>query len=371
MTINSDVLESYNWDDDYVLTVADNATFAVYRITSMISILSSICILMETWADLRAGVGTTVTRILFSLQLGLIPAMVCYFIGSWAAPTHAESNALGARGTIATCEAVGFVLNFGNFVAIQWDIALSITYVLMIRYNTPVDKLKKMEYYFHGIIWSIGLAASIPPLFLDLYNENWEICGLDVSPHTCIDDGNCFRGDPEILPIFQAIVVFVSLLGIGISAFAMVSIYLYARKLEARNSIYSSGELSHNRSSNQEVSTRIAWQGIMYSGAILLSYLPSAIHLFIDIAFGMWSSWFSVFEVALRTLYGFFYLLVFLRQRPMDNMRTTYGRFIRRLVYCEGVSLYRIRASQENEGKGDEDKEETYRQQGRSISADL
>ena len=66
---------------------------------------------------------TTVTRILFAM-------MLCHIMASLASD-ESISIIPGTRENTATCEAQGFILNFAAHGIMFWDMALSMTYVLI------------------------------------------------------------------------------------------------------------------------------------------------------------------------------------------------------------------------------------------------
>ena len=326
------------------------------QVTGAICALSGICLAVETWGDIRAAgdAANSITRILFSASIGIITFGVGAAMGTLTSPTEMEGFIWGAKGTVRTCEMQGFLLCSGLYVAIAWDIALSFTFVLMVRYNWRKKNLAKVEKVVHAIVWAFAIGTSVAAVVTDSMNPSGFDCFMGVSPLYCDTraEDDCVRGE-EYSALLMVIYFVIITLGTIINMACMLTLYLTARHRERRNQRYSRG-LSHTESttnfsrrsitipqrvenqaprrSAQEpqhrLSNRIATQGMLYTSVWLGTGVPI---ILVSILAPEWSSGPSVvFLQSWVNLYGFFYLFPFLRHRK--QMRTRYGTWIKYLL---------------------------------------
>lgn len=339
-----DLWAGYDEYYGYDLTSVDKATFVLVRIFGGLSLLSVICTASETWADHRAGKGTTVTRILLPYQFSLLLNSIAYVLGTWPSPSGAP-DVWGASGTVQTCEAQGFILQLATQSGVPWDICLSVTYVLMVRYNWSHHRLRRMEPYFHMFIWPFGLAAAIIPLRLELYNNNWEVCWIDSVPWDCEGsyrlggETDCIRGDNGW--IYQLAFSGFPVIGMLVAIACMVSIYLYIRCVEKKNQRYYSGPGRLLQVNRHRRSRQAAVRGMLYSSTMVLTYAPLFVGMAIDKLTGVWRPNVTLITSPLATCNGLFVMLVFVQTRK--RMRTRYGRAVRKVlcgVCCCSCALW-------------------------------
>ena len=158
-----------------------NAAFCVRAAIAAASMLGSICIVMETHADWRQSRATTVTRILFLLHslnvLGMFGSMLHTIPAPKELPERLQSKGLlGPRGSLTSCSIQGFLFQIAIQGVLLWDACLSMTYVMIIRWNWPDAKLVRFEKWAHAFIWTFVLVTSIVPLVGKMYNYNGNIC---------------------------------------------------------------------------------------------------------------------------------------------------------------------------------------------------
>jgi hypothetical protein len=161
-------------DDDYVITAKDKASAILPKITSLLSILGSSCIIAEVVAEHKRGRGKATNRLLFSMSVSDIIFSTAWFFSTWAAPKDAD-YIWNPVGTTATCEAQGFMVQLGWTATPLFNICLSWYYLLMVRYNWHEVRLKRLDPWVHGSIWALSLTLAIFPIPMDLYNNTWEV----------------------------------------------------------------------------------------------------------------------------------------------------------------------------------------------------
>jgi hypothetical protein len=319
------------------------------RISAGIGLVAAVGIMVEkTYADHNAGASTTnsatITRILFLLAMCLVIINAMLMIGATAADILVQPAAWGAKGTTATCNAQGAICTFGSMASFALDFSLSIAYVLILRYNWPPSRLRRLETYMHATVWSIALAIAVPPLFLELYNPVLGLCYPYAAPLGCIED-ECIRGQPLTEFIFGSLMTLVLAADVLVSIACMLSIYLHAKRLEARNERYASGSmqisvgdaaassLRNLGPSSQVRSTRVAWQGFLISGSVVVSKVLMAIILWVTYGDGHSTTLLDILALwpLICTVCSFFCSL---RGSERKCARVTVGCFD---IYCATV----------------------------------
>lgn len=341
---------SLDEEEDYYQ--AETLALILPRITAIISLFAVVCVALEAYSDIlatrqgssvvttrsnrvRASTNnstSTITRIQLFYQIPLFCHALAFALGTTPAPS--ELDVWGAAGNTATCEAQGFLLQFGIFGNIGWDVALSTAYLLMVRYNMPSARLLSLEKYYHLIIWPIVLLLCIYPLIMDMYNMNHSVCWLESYPNDCVGD-ECERGAGASL--MQTIASGFGVLHLLYSIAVMMSIYCGIRGLEDRNRRYGSrsfGEENNPTPTNRRYSRAVAVQGMLYAGGMILTTLPTAAYIIVYNLTGLWSPGFGIFATSLTPLMGYVNFVIFIRGRSVEDCQTQYGKLMRRLHSC-------------------------------------
>jgi hypothetical protein len=337
--------ELYSDIPEEVLTIEpiEKAYHVLSRISAGIGLVAAVGIIVETYVDHNAGGSTTnyatITRILFLLAMCLAIINAMLMIGATAADKLMQPAEWGAMGTMATCNAQGVICTFASMATFALDVFLSIAYVLIIRYNWSPSRLRRLETYMHATVWPIALTLAVPPLFLELYNPGLGFCYPHAAPLNCIED-ECIRGQQLTGFIFGSLMMLVLAADVLLSIACMISIYLHAKRLEARNDLYASGSTQFSAGdtagslrnlgpSSQRRSTRVAWQGFFISGSVVVSKVPITIILWVTYGVGH-TELLDIFAMVAANMYGVLLFLLFARHRK--QMRTAYGRVLRRIL---------------------------------------
>ena len=368
---NDDIYSNLIYEDDYVVTTHVKIRYCFTRLAGWITFLSAFCILLETMGDIRSRTGTHVTRFLFVMQIGQVLVGLSWMVGVWAAPSFVPDAWSSEQGTILTCEIFGFFMSLGSSLVLLYNSALSVLYLLMVRYNWRTQSLNKYEKIIHLIIIPTSLAVSIPPWPLDLYNFGWEICWIESFPLGCTED-NCNRGtNPLQTYLFIVLNIAMIVLSMTLSVGCMISIFLFVRRIELRNTRYSTiycstpgigegegeqqepppnglisayfsklsstqrprGSSCHQQpqptpNPNQFIRTRkTAYQGIRYASTNLIASTP----ILIQIVFQIKNPYFLYVSSCSNALHGFYYLMFFLQDRT--TLHTKYGRLWKHILF--------------------------------------
>ena len=383
---DDDVWKTHIDDDDWVRYIhpADYGYFTILRAFSGLSVFASLCIVLESIADLKSissstgngqsrrrgvnGINATISRILLTMHSFVMILMICFTLGMVMVPKNVPDNHSGgykAHGNMATCTAQGFLLTLSSTAIAAWDIALCATYILILMHNWTAQQLRHAEPYFFAFAAAISLGISIPPLFNQSYNYRWGVCTLQsYKPfcHAYPEDPNwtCERGEDYI--IYSAIhAAFISISAL-VGLITMCKIYAKVRRLEVATARYDfsatptrqqrffrrnqsndtfasqqspTGASRSTHANRQSKSRQFAIQALLYSGtAVTASIFMISATVYNATAEGG-DGYLSLITGCTYASYGTIYLMIFLRNR--SEMKTLYGRMIRRLVCCVDV----------------------------------
>ena len=162
------------------------------RISASIGIIGSILILIDVWrrgkrkrkAQHRILLGMSALNIYTSIWTGL---------SSYPVKGGVVSNQ-------ALCSAQGWGLQM-SIAGPIYNTMLAAFYLLVIRYKWNEGRLRKMEYFFHGLPLIFGITTSFAGLGLKLYNNAIVWCWISSYPSTCKGSYNnngvndCIRGN--------------------------------------------------------------------------------------------------------------------------------------------------------------------------------
>jgi hypothetical protein len=215
----------------------------VPKFGAALSLFGSSMILYELHLDWRQGNardGAT-SRILVSMSIADIIFSLGYFLTTWPAPSDLNYIRFNV-GNQATCTFQGFIVQLGYVASPLFNITLALCFLLRIRCQWTDFRLKRLEPWTQGFIWSFALACAIYPIPLGLYNNAWEICWIEPYPMDCLDsarygdEADCTRGDNAwihalVFQVFPWVCVLCALICMGM-------IYATVRQVEHKNTRY-------------------------------------------------------------------------------------------------------------------------------------
>ena len=224
------VVHSRMLGDDGVTKLAV-AKVVVTRIAGCVGLLSALAVICETY-DSRAAKD----RILFWLQAGSLTIPIVSLLGPWPAPRNTQ-GLWGARGTQTTCTLQGLAFHLGATPLAVWDVFLSISFVLTIKYNWSEEQLRKAIRIAHYFVWPISVFRAGILLFYDLYNPSVMgiYCAVALAPPDCMETGQpCQRGSERHMVSNTYISTFCFVVVIIVSTCCMTMITLHIRRVEHR-----------------------------------------------------------------------------------------------------------------------------------------
>lgn len=183
--------------------VCSEAARVILTCASSLSVVSSVLIITVILRSTTA-LGSTYHRIMVSICIGDILSSVGTAFNTILMPASTSDvyRFIGARGTVGTCEAQGFVVQAGSNLAFTSSLHLTLYYLLTICFNVKDRVMVKfIEPFF--CISSTFFMIYAPILYLKqgLFNpvpfSNW--CNIGDFPYGCNKDEEvpCIRGRME------------------------------------------------------------------------------------------------------------------------------------------------------------------------------
>lgn len=238
-------------------------------ITAPLSVIGSAMIIYIILSDRKRKLQRVYHRLLlaystidfiFSINLALSGAVV----------PKGTPGVWGAIGNQATCEASGFITQFGQSSGL-YAAFMCLYYMLILRYDVREETIaKRVEPFVHGLAFLFPLVFASAMLVLGMYNPTnvligW--CFINAYPADCLrrEEIECERGENYLLWLWITNApYFVYSSTVTISC---ILSYLTVRKLELR----SSRRWTHNNQS-MEKTKETAIQAFLYIIAFTLTY---------------------------------------------------------------------------------------------------
>lgn len=282
-------------------------------LTAPFSALGSSYILYTILVERKKTLQSVYHRLMLAISIvDLLTSMGMIILGPWAVPSTAVRYVAGARGTVATCEASGFFLNY-MFASMVYAAFLALYFLCQIRFEWQERTIALfvevpghiVAMVFPTVNGVIGIVRNqINPIdFLPGF------CYFMPYPPNCANESTvpCERGSN-----YMTSQAFVAIFLYSVITVSMIMIVLKVRSTELRLRRYSVGrELTLTK----EAGT----QALMYSGAFFLTFFPIALvellypyryHRFYVIVAGL--------VKGLSPLQGFFNAFIYRRKRARD-----------------------------------------------------
>merc|ERR1740139_1878570 len=200
----------------------------------------------------------------------LLCTSIVSVIGTWFVP---KGTGFWSAGNEHTCDIQGWSLSLFFACALVYNAALSIVFLLIVRYSWNEGDFRK---------WSYVILCS-PPVLVTLlfipclryykymnYTGGWQ-CGFTPSPPYCdvIPGMECNEDNLGIYTYYQLLGVCFLILSTSIIIYVCVRLFLVARQSDESVIAYRT-----RSQGNYATSNRVAVSGLLYSGGNLLVVLP-------------------------------------------------------------------------------------------------
>lgn len=270
------------------------AVVSVQRLSAFLSLGSSLYIIWQVLCNGDNPSSKKKSNVYHRLMLVMsffdILSSAALFIGNWAMPEDIAYEFIQHNiGNTATCDAQGFLLLLGWLGVVISNSALSLYFLMCIKYNWSNDKLKRrLERPFHVVLLVFCLPLSIVGLVWNLYNPTVSYCLQGLYPYQCDDPSNdvpCVRGNELVYKYFNIVVNFVpapiSLIVILIS---MVELYRAVRAREKQAKQFASdATLKRLSDHSRQVYYRAVWYVVSFS----VVWIPAIVNNNVEYSFAL------------------------------------------------------------------------------------
>lgn len=158
-------------ESDLGLSLSDTI---ISRVLASLSLAGSIYIIQDVLRDPKKAKESTYHRLMLGLStLDIIASFFCHFLNVWAMPKDADNMALGS---VATCDAAGFLNTIAMFGAPLYNCSLTTNYLLRMKYNWTKNRVKDAEKWLHIVPWSVGIVVAVAGLAAKTYGPFTSAC---------------------------------------------------------------------------------------------------------------------------------------------------------------------------------------------------
>ncbi len=131
-----------------------------YKVGGTISCIGSTYIIQDVLRHPDKRSKSIYHRIMVGLSLmDILSSFFTFFLGSWPMPRGAPY--LWAAGTMALCDAAGFIGWFGVLGSPLYNCSLASFYSLQLKYSWTDHRIRSVEKWFHIVPCSIAFLFSI------------------------------------------------------------------------------------------------------------------------------------------------------------------------------------------------------------------
>jgi hypothetical protein len=320
------------------------------KLTSIPSILSSLYIMYKVHQDWRGDVAfkksrnnnnnnlangggveqqqqpsasrynpTPVTRAVVGMSFFVTVTSSAWFISTWATPADDAGALPWAVGNGSTCRLQGFVLQLA-IAAPMYNAAIILYSVLSILYRWPYERIRSIEPYVHGFIWTWCIGAATLLVSLDKIHSIGAICWASDPPE-CYDPAlvDSLPSSHCNAKVYSTVLYCIPLwISLSFTVYGIVRIFWMVhvnhQGLKRRvvvqppsnnaTAAAGSGRSAQNSNSggaaalrrSQDVVERAALLAILYSAAIFVTYTPCIIWSLIQ--------WWGLYPYFVNFMYG-------------------------------------------------------------------
>ncbi|CAB9523100.1 expressed unknown protein [Seminavis robusta] len=259
------------------LTSREVAIAIVPKITGGLSIAGSGWISCQILADPKKR-HKTYHRLVLLMSLCDLVSSFSYFLSTWPIPQGVNQGwkspyHFHAVGNAATCTAQGFGIQLGVTTAF-FNIMLALHYLLVIKYNYTESFLQKKERYMWAIALTLGLALSVPGLFLQMYGNtnlwcwispSWDLCDqLGMTKDQCVSRAYNYRWAFYYAPLWTCIFLI---------TLSQLCLWWTVRQMEVKASRWRFTS-KQSKARRLQQSRRVAIQAAWYMAGFIVTWLP-------------------------------------------------------------------------------------------------
>merc|ERR1740139_1154816 len=250
----------------------------------------------------------------------LICTSIVHVAGTWFAP---KGTLFWSAGNENTCNIQGWSFTLIWFSALGYNAALSIVFLLSVRYSWNEEYFRKWSSFILCFPPLFGTLLFIPSLryykYMNYNQLNW-FCFFNPSPPHCSSTPGveCNEDNMNIYKYHSFLAICLLFSVCSIICYSCVRLFLVVRQSDESVIEYRRSDQGNYASSN-----RVAVSGLLYSGGNLLVVVPSFILVIgIHVAKVNGASFFWKFFVLQQAIFlplqGFFNALVYFRPQYLE-----------------------------------------------------
>ncbi|GFH50343.1 hypothetical protein CTEN210_06819 [Chaetoceros tenuissimus] len=151
-----------------------------------------------------------------------------------------EPNGIWAKGNVASCDGMGFLLHTGMALNQLYTVTLSYYFLKRVKDKVkPPDFAKRYEKLMHASIWIVAVVLNLAALLRKDFNpvESGDLCAMIDKPIDCSlkDDVECIRGENANTDAFFLVVSIIFVVfTLIVSNFARLTNYVYKAEMLMR-----------------------------------------------------------------------------------------------------------------------------------------
>ncbi|GFH61639.1 hypothetical protein CTEN210_18115 [Chaetoceros tenuissimus] len=252
------------------------AALIVRICTGSISLLASGFLCFTIWVSPK-GLQSPYSRIIFGFSVADVLQSIGVVLSPFLSPAN-DPDYIFSKGTVASCEGIGFILIMGSHAILWYILFLTYYFLKRVKYKqTPQDFAKCEEKLISTFIWIYAIATSVYPLIKEQINatKHGGVCMIAPRPFDCVTNGEeCTRGENAnrsvlLFSIILVVIVFLLLIIVLVT----FTCYMYNAEKAIQPTSGSNNDNAQRRThKGMDLTKQAAHQSILYILAFLLVY---------------------------------------------------------------------------------------------------
>jgi hypothetical protein len=304
-------------------TMADTASIPQQRALAYapkpfaaLSILSSTYVFYYLLWKRRDKLQRMYHRLILAAFANVLLCAICFFVGSWALP--ADTNMVGAAGTIITCSVQGAVITVGWLALAAYYAAFGIYGLVAVKENFHQENIQWLEKWIH--LWAYGptLAMFIAAGII-IYTKE------DTNPFcTVAEIGAHYMEPPAKYTIWLSLVLVDFIVGTGTILYLWFNFSQIQKRVDETTGMRRLIE-SARRRRLQDVNK----QTLIYLFLFSYGYFVPIISMWINIATeGYWMYYLDIVGLCMSASQGVVFVVIyFVLQKPELELKDLTGYF--------------------------------------------
>jgi len=291
------------------------------KFTSLLSILGASMIISQVLMSKKNRDNMQQRLVCAMSCIDLMVSIVWFTTNLFIPP---DAGFVWPLGNKTTCSIQGFIVQ-SSISSVLYNASLSLYYLVVINFEWKDRQTQKLEKWMHALPLIFGLITASIPLALNIYNPaDWD-CWIGPTPEgERTKLANALKWAFFYGPLWASIVF---------ASSNMARIYRHVKMRELASSAY---RIQGNEQLKQ--TKAVAWQGSLYVGAFLVTWLFPTIARLIQLCGGTVPPWMVVLAGTFIPFQGFFNAVVYFRLRFIKCKRE-FSERSKAWVVCRIINL--------------------------------